>query len=557
MGRQAQGALAALMALLALALLASSPRIVTAMGLNADLSAPLAIADTAAGYADAQIAAGRLGWWQGLWLLQALHPLPGSLALATWLPLLVTVMIGVAVALQARRIWSNLSALVCGAIFLGVSAQVWVFQASWSARATTWWSMALVGMLAVAVAGERWRGSDGRALLLAAAALAASVQAGIALSGDALAVAATLVPLVAAVGAAVALARWSTAAALVGVGGLIVAVGKVASSYAGSHGYLQQDYPVRLIPSDAIVDALGAVARGVASVWRGDPGLGYGAAPPSAVGAATAAVALLGLVAGLVATAHALAVKWNRHVRAAGRAIGRGQAEQIVWGVYWGTAVAALLAAYWLTTPAHVPDDNAVARYLYGLPLAAGAMAAFVAGVGGRRRQIAVSAVAFVFVGTALLGIVSSPPGRGMPAELDDVVELARSQGISRGYAGYWNSYPIAYAGRNEIEVTPVGTCLPPRDGRLCAMYLHYVDQAYRERPGRSFLVVDAREDDGIDFPPSEVAALPANLTPVARHTVAPGLTFYVFDHDIAREIEANAELGDPRIGFGGPLAPS
>ncbi|HEU4656839.1 MAG TPA: hypothetical protein VFR97_04920 [Capillimicrobium sp.] len=508
---------------------------------NSDLAAPLVMGDVAHRYDDAQLV-GRLGWWGGLWVVQLLRPLPGSEGLSTWLPFVATLAVAGLVAWQARALWGRLAGAVVLLVTLSAGAVTWVHLASWSARSPSWWAMGLAGVLAVAVARAADRPPVGRrrAALAAAAVLVALAIAMVA-SGDELAVAGAIVPLAAA-GAFAASRRRLLLGALLGGGavltfGLALAIAQLAEAA----GYLRQDYPLQLVAFTDLPLTVANLVLGVTRVWSDATTLGTLAG-------------LLGLAlvtAAVVAGARAL---WRAGAAPPAEAapIAGG-----VWLAFWLTALVVLLAVFVPTTASGALGDPVV-RYLHGVPLAAAAVLAACTGASPRARALPAAATVLALLTALSLAVdppKPAPPGADVSrAEVFGEVErMAREEGVTRGFASYWTSYPLAIHAGRELDVTPIGRC----GEELCPMYLHYVDQAYAEQPGiRSFVLVDTSPLAAGGHAGAWATVWPKRMKPVKVYDVGGGVQMGIFDHDAARDLVPNGGNDDPRAGHGGPLEP-
>src|SRR5439155_24585897 len=102
-------------------------------------------------------------------------------------------------------------------------------------------------------------------------------------------------------------------------------------------------------------------------------------------------------------------------------------------------------------------------------------------------------------------------------------------EGVTRGYAGYWDAANLTWQSRRRLVVSPVTRCDLPREPRLCAFRFFTVRSWYDPRPGPSFLIVDPETAFVTQAPPIvRTAAKSFHLGP---------LTVYVFDYDLARHI--------------------
>lgn len=548
---------AAATALLLLLLLLRANPIVVLMHSNADLASPLVIGEEAHRYADAQIATGRLGWWGGLWFLQVLQPLPGNSYVGSYLPMLVTVAVVGVLALQAGRLWGRLAPWVVVLVALGVGAETWANFAAWSSRAPSWWVMALLGVITVAVAPRRSK--RGRIALAVGAAAVLSATAVVA-SGDQEATIA-LLPLGACGLYALRMRRVALGSSMLAAAALTFVASRIVAALAEDAGYLRQSFPVSLVKFDQVGDTFANLLLGLQDVWRG-PKPAQDAEPVFATTIGTAA-AYLGMAVAVAAVAAVL-------VAAARAWRGRPTVDHLdapededlrlergLWTTFWAVGLLVYLLAFWLTTAGGALGEPTV-RYLYGVPFAA---AAAIAPLAARRHPWALTTAVSALGVLAAVGLIAQKPA---PEPTKDVAHtsvfrqisaVTAAEGVTRGYAGYWTAYPLTLQSGFKLDVTPVGQC--SQTPGLCAMYLHYIDQAYAAQPGiRSFLVVDGSALAKAQWPHALVTTLPEALKPTKTVPVGEDVYVAFFDYDLATKIEPNRALGDPRVGKGGPLAP-
>src|SRR3954451_1963739 len=529
--------LACVLGLLALAIVGSAQQLHALMHANADLSVPLVMGGAPHRYSERQLVTGRVGWWGRLWAVQLLRTLPGGLWLADWLQIVATAALAGLVAWQARGVWSDVSALVVALVALAAGEVAWIYNASWSARAPSWWAMALMGLAAVRLAGVVGRPPAGTVALGIAAILAVAVTG----SGDQLALIGGAAPLVVAAVAVARWRRWMLAIAFLAAAGTSWALSVGVAALARSAGYLRQDFPVELVKWHQLGKAFGGLFDASRQIWASPLTVGRLAGD---VGAALAAVAVLAGLAALVRTM----------VRGGVTSPGL---QRSVWAAFWLTALLGYLLAFWLTTAGGL-TGVAAQRYLYGVPLAA---AATLAPLGAMRfaRWPAASGAAVLACLTA--GALLAKPPQLPPATADlsrtvlfpKIEQVAAREHVTRGFASYWAAYPLVLHSGRHLDVTPAGTCTLNGRIELCAMYIHYVDQAYAPRSGiRSFLLVDQSALAGAGFSPAWVQRLPGDLHPAKVVQIGDGMGMAIFDHDIAADIHPNGGQQDPRFGHGG-----
>ncbi len=112
-----------------------------------------------------------------------------------------------------------------------------------------------------------------------------------------------------------------------------------------------------------------------------------------------------------------------------------------------------------------------------------------------------------------------------------EIVQLARANHATRGFAGYWDASNLTWYEKGAITVRPLLQCANPNPNgsNICPFLLMRTSTWYRPQPGRSFLIVD----------PSNlfVTSLPDNLgPPLSSYALGP-VTMYVYPYDIASKL--------------------
>jgi hypothetical protein len=498
-----RAAAAALLCVL-VAVLVHAGGIVHRMHSIPDYVSPLALAHDAGLYPDTTVVLGNFGWFPGFWGARAAGALPLGDQLASGLPLLLMLAVVALLAAQAWRLWGALPALVLAGFALSMGSEAWVAAAAWSARATSWWALALAGVTVVAAAGGRRRAAI-------AGAAATVLWGGLCLSGDKLVYAVIVAPLAATAVAAFARGHRGLALQALGLGGLLVASGVVFGLIADGADVVTHAYPVTTVPYDQFGGFAGHALNGVTQVWS---------TPGSRVAAPTAGYVATAALLGALSAIPAL-LRDDRDL------------TRTVWVAFWTAATLGNLGAFVINATS-VVGGLPVTRYLYALPLAGGAVLAALVG-GGRARRLAPAAVAVACVATTI-GFFAHPPERNAFAHTSatqSVLDAARERGLTRGFGSYQTVYPMAKALDFAVPIDPVGPCAQG----VCPFLLHRVEGAYRPQSGiRSFLLVD-RSPLATPGNPDWVTEPPAGVQPVETVDVGDGLQMLVYDHDVARDL--------------------
>ncbi|HMJ37346.1 MAG TPA: hypothetical protein VK501_25805 [Baekduia sp.] len=254
---------------------------------------------------------------------------------------------------------------------------------------------------------------------------------------------------------------------------------------------------------------------------------------------------LLGVVAGGAVVAGFVAGLWftftRLHAYAGDRRLARRERpERIAFIVFWGAALGLSVASY---LASDLPQGPGTGRYLVPAFYAVAVLLPALA-VGSRRARAYVAAGVLAF-GVVVLGthVVEGPEefgGGPTAAEVSAVHAFVQRNGASVGYAGYQDAEVLTWGTRAALQVFPVyaGFGCPMES---CRFPIMTVSSWYRERPGtRSFVV---------EHPPASFTQLDM-LPRGTGKPVAAGqfgrLTVYVFDHDVARDLEAAPAPAQP-----------
>ncbi|MFZ0039742.1 MAG: hypothetical protein WAK93_00420 [Solirubrobacteraceae bacterium] len=557
-------AAAAVAGFLLIVLIARTGAIATATENNSDLAAPIVVAKTAHQYSHAQIITGRLGWWGPLWLLELFRSTPLSGFFDTAAPVVLAILVPLLVAVQAWRLWGATAAVTVALMALSVGGATWAAGlGGWSVHAPVWWTGGFVALWSVWLAGiaDLRRGVAAAVVGLVLAALI-----GIVGSGDQLMLAAAEIPL--AVGGLYLLShrRWLHAAGLLLVAALGLAATGIVASIARDHALLRQVIPITSLPFEQLGTSFSNTLLALESVWQGPvplPGHGYDlltniGALAGYLGAFLVVVAVAGVAVAIVRWA---ATVWSREPRRLLPVLAPGpELQRGAWIAVWGTMLIAYLAAFGGTS-VQGALGNPISRYLYGVPLAAGAM---LAPVIASRRPWPTVALALGLALVAAIGLIArSPWSPNLQTDVSRsqlfarIKTVAAQQHLTRGFASYWISYPLTISSNYKLDVRPAGACIKPV-GWVCTMYLNYIDQAYAYHPDtRSFLLVDNSPAAHIPYPPAEIITPPVNVKPQQVIPIGDGITMEIFSTDFARYMRGDYNLGDPRLFRGGPLPPS
>jgi hypothetical protein len=325
------------------------------------------------------------------------------------------------------------------------------------------------------------------------------------------------------------------AVATVGVGVVAVAASRVVV-WAMRTQHVHPVYlPIKFAMWDRIVPNVVGLAESLADLFNGD----FGGSPLGPRALLTLGCAVV-VAAGVVVAARE-ARSWTSQ---AFHRIERGEREgsdsfgtRAALLTFWLLSATFTAAAFVLTS---VAQDHG-GRYL--LPLAYGLTVVVAVGVAERpwRRWVAFAAACVVVTGS----VVSLSARDLRPKEVDRhfaslLLAYAQSQGLTYGYAQYWDAGKLAGLLQGKLKIYRVDACNAPHG--VCKFPFNTISSWYQPNPNtHSFLIADPRY--GID---------PGNRLGGTEAAVSLGpYTLDVFDYDIASDFGP----APPWLGTYGSLA--
>ena len=207
----------------------------------------------------------------------------------------------------------------------------------------------------------------------------------------------------------------------------------------------------------------------------------------------------------------------------------RRRAEATLWayGCYWAAAALLLGLSAWLTNGSTGGGSEGSLNYLLTLAPAAGVGLALLA-TGSQRGRLGVSLAVAVVGATNIAGIVSERSKIGRePPYAPQVIRWLEREGLSKGYAPYWDASSLTWKSSMRLLVAPVQPCFPRQvSTAICPFRYFTLGSWYEARSGRSFLIVD---------PGVGLSARPRALgRPLKTFRPGPGIAVYVYPYDIA-----------------------
>jgi hypothetical protein len=208
----------------------------------------------------------------------------------------------------------------------------------------------------------------------------------------------------------------------------------------------------------------------------------------------------------------------------------RSEPATRAYACYWAAATLLVGLGYVASSQGSVAGSGS---FLYMLTLAPAAGAGVAVLTSGSRRgelavALAVAVVGAVNIAAIVQGRADNPQGT-IGRYMEPLTRVLQREGVTRGYAGYWDAANLTWQSGMRLLVAPVHVCGPPSEPTICSSSFFTIRSWYEEQPGPSFLIIDP-ETGFITRAPPEVAHASAS------YRFGP-LTVYVFPYDLARHI--------------------
>ena len=483
---------------------AVGPDLVRDLNWNTDISGPLALAERLRGDGDVSIP--HFGTWTTYWFLLATRGLPHHRDLWEALGYALTVSAALLLGWATARVAGRWAGVTAGAAALLVGPFALRPLMTLVYHVTNPFTAAVLGAYLVLLPRRR-------SLVLA---LGVGVLAGANAASDPLLWFAGIAPFAL---ASALLARGLRSRPVVVAAGVTLAA-TILSAIATNvvmHalGYHVVDLDRRLAPLRELPGNVSHLARTAALLG----GANYSYEPGYPAEPLRALVALLVIVA--IAAPVVAAIKLLRTP---------ATPLERAFACYWG-AVSFLLCAAFVLTPNARDLGPPSAYYLLTLPLAAGAGIALLA-AGSSSAQIAVALGIAVVGAVNITGIAQGRAGGSPPLATYErpLIDLLEREGITRGYAGYWDAQNLSWQSRMRLLVSPVTRCTPTQ---LCPYHFFTIRSGYVPHGGRSFLLLDDTNN--------VIAGAPPFVRDATDSRRFGPLTLYLFDYDVARHVRLPA----------------
>ena len=205
----------------------------------------------------------------------------------------------------------------------------------------------------------------------------------------------------------------------------------------------------------------------------------------------------------------------------------------VLYLLFWVITAVVVCAGFVFST---LPmGDVTSARYVVPVFFAMAALAGLWATEAGWPRM-ATAALATIFCLMSTVGIprlVRYSEAYPLAQEGPALVAYLQAEGLTRGYASYWDALGLTWRADGKVGVYPVEECAPAGERALCPFNVNTLSTWYRPRPvARTFLLV------GLPFMPQKIAdPPPASLgSPLGVGHVGV-FTVYIYAGDVAARL--------------------
>jgi hypothetical protein len=519
-------------------LIAQFSRIIDAVNLNPDAAwAPVLALEGKSGPEGGFILVGEANHVTTIWFLMATRSLPFRSVIWEWAPFL-TFLGGLGlIAWACWKVAGRWAALLALSIGVAATPAVLLTALPEGIHGLTFFADAILAAFLVFHACK-WKGAG--TPTRAAASLLVVVVAGLTVASDPLFLVSGLLPFWA---ASVALwlthrslrnRRFALLVTVIAALALLVSAitGRVMHALGFRTTYATEGYA--LASRDQISKNIRIFMDHLWTLGNGSAPLGEEPSPVATcmryfvVGAATAAIGLM------------LWILLRRLLR--GREPGWLQQPLALYLLFWIASGVAIFGAFALSTFAAGPSDT----FTYAVPVfyALAATAPLLAQrPGWARLPVTAGATLFCLLsfldkGEVLLyeQVPLFKPTDRVGAE---VISFLTAQGVSRGYADYYNSHPLTHLSEGRIHSYPVLPCRQPVSRELCPFPVNTRTAWYRPVNGtRSFVLFDADTPTLISTPP------PADFGAPAVTGRFGGLSVFVYDYDVGSKLAAACPWG-------------
>ena len=479
---------------------------------------------------------GTFPWYSALWIERPTHGLPAHREIWQVAPWIMSLFGVGLVAWSATRVAGRWAAAWRAVALACAGPGLLQLQFAWSMHAMDVLHVCLLGACLVWWADRGGTVGGPRRHVLLCAALAAVTATGVA--SDRLLIVAGLAPLTLAglampwlmsrrAGIRVAVSSASVAAAS-------LVLGLVIAKVMRDHDVVSAHFPISYATFENLVPNVSTFAHGMAWLFNGDFS-GARVTAHSTLAFACAVVVLAGLV-----VAYRVVRRWAPAVRVRELPeLPQRSSALPAYVAFWAWAGLLPVIAYLVSS---LVVNQYTGRYIVTTGYAVAALVPLAAAARGTwGRAAAVAGVCVVVTGSIAALVrrdLQDNPFRFPTGEVSGpLLRFAEKEGLTVGYAGYWDAAPLTWQMKAQVKVYPVRACnLEPQ--RPCVFPFHKISSWYRPRPGtRSFLVLDDRQREQAPNEPGDFFGRPQ------RRVRLGYLTVLVYPYDIAARFGPEEQL--------------
>jgi hypothetical protein len=117
--------------------------------------------------------------------------------------------------------------------------------------------------------------------------------------------------------------------------------------------------------------------------------------------------------------------------------------------------------------------------------------------------------------------------GVGLQGYGPEIARMLEREGVTRGYASFWDAHSLTWNSGMRLLVVPVRECHARGGPALCPKRFFTIDSWYDTWHGRSFLIVNGGSELEVTPPRSFVR-------PSEVHRFGTNIAVYIYPHDLA-----------------------
>ncbi len=483
------------------------PTLIEHLYWDSDAATATVIAETFGG--SGTVILQRFGWFTALWFELLTRPLPLHRQIWEVAPYLFSLASVALLAFASWRLAGRWAAAMTATAALATSPYVSYDLVSLNFHTTTW---AATVVLAVYCLWLTWEPSVRR---FAFVTVLVTALAGTTLAGDLLFAFVGLIPFALTGVLLATFPRFRLAGVVVFASACLAPL----IAWVTTWGMRVADVQVFSVPTRFSDDRdlwgnFGRLLRGIVQLFNGDYFFDAHVNPGTLLSFACAVLALIALAAPFLLL--------RRQRRSATSSV-----PLLVYSCFWASCVAFTSISFVLSS-----EGTHGGYYLFTILYALAATVPLLAAESMRDRMFASAGVAVVAI-ASLVNLADT--GKSLPRPLppvaavaDRIVEIAKKEGASRGYADYWDASSLTWSKHMAVHVAPVAQCVLPKPD-LCGFWFNVNTDWYRPRSNSNTFVLRDSRSEGLR------QELPKSFgPPYATYELGDFITMYLYSYDVA-----------------------